>query len=150
MATTSLAHPVHETTYCREERAGRLYAEHADEIRFDNGVWLVPSQNDATSVYEVMLGLRPSCECKDFEFNGRKGEPCKHIRSARLAQTAALEADPLRIDYPIEEKLLAAAEYALRWFEQWEAHADHDTDFGGEHAVMKKLRRAIRLAREEA
>ncbi len=31
-----------------------------------------------------------------------------------------------------------------------EEHADHDNDFGGEHAVMKKLGRAIRFAREEA
>jgi hypothetical protein len=149
LATTSLAHPAHEST-TREERGRRLFEEHGDEIRFEDGVWLVPSQSEGTSVYEVTLGLRASCECKDFEFNGRKGEPCKHIRCARLAQAAALEADPLRIDFPLEEELLAACEYALRWFEQWEEHADHEHDFGGEHSVMKHLRRAIRFAREEA
>jgi hypothetical protein len=52
-------------------------------------------------------------------------------------------AEDLRIDYPLEEELLAACEYALTWFEQWERHADHACDFGGEHAVMQKLRRAI-------
>ncbi len=58
--------------------------------------------------------------------------------------------DPLRIDYPAEEELLAATEYALRWFEAWEQHADHSNDYGGEHAVMKRLARAIRIARDEA
>ncbi len=58
--------------------------------------------------------------------------------------------EDLRIDYPVEEELLAAAEYALRWFEQWEEHANHEVnDFGREHAVMKKLGRAIGFAREE-
>ena len=39
--------------------------------------------------------------------------------------------------------MLYAAEYALQWFEDWEIHANHDNDFGGEYAVIKKLRRAI-------
>ena len=59
-------------------------------------------------------------------------------------------AHELRIDYPPEEELLAACEFALRWFEAWEEHAPQECAFGGEHAVMKKLRRAVQLAREEA
>jgi hypothetical protein len=46
-------------------------------------------------------------------------------------------------DYPVEEELLAACEYALEWFEDWSRHADHDYDFGGEYVVMQRLRRAI-------
>jgi len=54
----------------------------------------------------------------------------------------------LRISWPVEEELLAACEYSLEWFEAWERHAPDGCVFGGEHAVMKKLKRAIRLARE--
>jgi hypothetical protein len=47
-------------------------------------VWLVPSQRDATSVYEVTLGRRgESCECADFE---HRGESCKHIVAATIAR----------------------------------------------------------------
>jgi len=49
----------------------------------------------------------------------------------------------LKIEVPLEEELLAACECALEWFEQWDRHADHEHDFGGEYAVMQKLRRAI-------
>jgi hypothetical protein len=58
--------------------------------------------------------------------------------------------DTLRIDYPVKEELLAACEYALEWFEAWDQHAPDEYAFGGEYAVMKKLRRAVRLAWEEA
>ena len=51
-------------------------------------------------------------------------------------------------DYPVEEEPLAAAEYALGWFRDWETHADREHDFGGEYVVMKNLRRAVRLACE--
>ncbi len=147
MIDKSLARPAQESTV-RTDRGQRLYAEHAGEIRFEAklGVWLVPSCSDLSSVYEVTLGLRPSCECKDFECNGGH-ELCKHILAARLAEATRTHAD-LRIDFPIEEELLAACEYALEWFEAWEEHANHENDFGGEHAVMKRLRRSIRLARE--
>jgi hypothetical protein len=151
MANTSVARSGKEST-TRKDRGRKLFEEHGSEIRYDAklGVWLVPScSKEGTSVYEVTLGLRPSCECKDFEFNGHR-EPCKHIRAARLAQSAALEADPLRIDFPLEVELLCACEYALRWFEAWEEHANHEHDFGGEHSVIKRLRRAIGFAREEA
>jgi hypothetical protein len=126
-------------------RGQELYAEHAGEIRFEDGVWLVPSQHDTTSVYEVRLGRRgEDCECRDFE---RRHRSCKHVVAARIAE-AAHQDHGLYIDYPVEEELLAAVEYTLSWFEAWEEHACHDHDFGGEHAVMKKLRRAIRFAEE--
>lgn len=146
MATQSLAQPPHEPT-TRTDRGHRLYADHADAIRFERGVWLVPSEHALTSVYEVRLGRRRSCECKDFEFHGG-GEPCKHIHAATLAQADRADKD-LRIDYPVEEELLAACEHVLSWFEEWEEHADHAHDLGGEHDAMKRLRRAVRLAREE-
>jgi len=55
----------------RYERGIDLFEVYADEVRFrqDLGVWLVPSQNDHTSVYEVTLS-RPWCECADY---GRHG-----------------------------------------------------------------------------
>ncbi len=147
MIDKSLARPAQESTP-RTERGQKLYKEHADEIRFEAklGVWLVPSCSDLSRVYEVTLGLRPSCECKYFEYN-RSRKLCKHILGARLTEAARTHA-ALRIDFPIEEELLAACEYALEWFEAWDEHANHENDFGGEHAVMKRLRRSIRLARE--
>ena len=134
----SLARPAREST------------TRAEEFRFEAklGVWLGPSCSDLTSTYEVTLGLRPSCECEDFDYNGHR-KPCKHTLACRLAEADRTHAN-LRIDFPIEEELLAACEYALEWFEAWAVHANHENDFGGEHAVMKRLRRPIRLAREEA
>ena len=74
--------PAHPST--RELRGIALYEEHAEEIRFEQGVWLVPSQNDATSVYEVVIGRRgESCECVGFE---HRGESCKHIHAAAIAR----------------------------------------------------------------
>jgi len=70
----------------RELRGLALYREHQDQIRFDarDHVWLVPSQNDATSVYEVRLGRRESCECRDFS---RHGAACKHVFAATIARS---------------------------------------------------------------
>jgi hypothetical protein len=85
MATTSLPASREEAT-TRVQRGRDLYTEHADEIRFDSveKVWLVPSQHDGTSVYEVVLGRRSeSCECRDFEF---RGGSCKHILAATIAR----------------------------------------------------------------
>jgi hypothetical protein len=73
-------------TTTREQRGLELYREHADAIRFDAAerVWLVPSQHDSTSVYEVTLGRRgESCECRD---HGRRGATCKHIVAATIAR----------------------------------------------------------------
>ena len=56
MTKTTIAHPARPTT--REQRGLALYREHADEIRYDarERVWLVPSQSEGTSVYEVAIG----------------------------------------------------------------------------------------------
>jgi hypothetical protein len=84
MDTRSLAQPAPPST-TRVQRGRDLYTEHAAEIRFDSAdkVWLVPSQHDLTSVYEVVLGRRgESCECRDFEF---RGLACKHILAATIA-----------------------------------------------------------------
>ena len=70
----------------RAERGRDLYADHADDIRFDSTekVWFVPSQHDGTSVYEGTLGRRGEfCECVDFE---HRGESCKHIHAATIAR----------------------------------------------------------------
>ena len=90
MAETTIAHPARPTTpeTTRELRGLALYREHADEIRYEPAerVWLVPSQHDATSLYEVTIGRRgESCECADFEFHGNE-QPCKHIIAATIAR----------------------------------------------------------------
>ena len=85
MIERSVAHPTRLTT--RELRGIALYEEHAEEIRFamDLGAWLVPSQrHGGTSVYEVRLGRRESCECRDF---GRRHESCKHVYAATIARS---------------------------------------------------------------
>jgi hypothetical protein len=55
MAKSIIAHPAQEST-TRIERGRKLYAEHGDQIWFDRRLrrWIVPSENDGTSVYEVM------------------------------------------------------------------------------------------------
>ncbi len=86
MTTTTIAQPSRPTT--REQRGLALYRDRTDQIRYDaqERVWLVPSQNDVTSVYEVTLGRRgESCECADFEFHGHEGA-CKHIVAATIAR----------------------------------------------------------------
>jgi hypothetical protein len=93
MATPSLAQPAHPSTTDLEHVSGiaarvlrgqKLYREHAEEIRFEDGVWFVPSQHDATSVYEVVIGRRGEfCECRDFEY---QGGGCKHVIAATIAK----------------------------------------------------------------
>jgi hypothetical protein len=69
----------------REQRGLQLYRDHAEEIVFEHGVWLVPSQHDVTSVYEVTLGRRgESCECRDWEFRGGQ---CAHVYAATVARS---------------------------------------------------------------
>jgi SWIM zinc finger len=83
MAKASVADSV-RTPETREQRGLQLWEDHADEITHENGVWLVPSQHDATSVYEVTIGRRgESCECEDFE---HRGQSCKHIHAATIAK----------------------------------------------------------------
>jgi len=48
-----------------------------------------------------------------------------------------------------QEELLAAANFAVRWFREREEHAPPDSEFGGEAEVEARLRRAIvRVTRE--
>jgi len=83
MANTSVQQPEQQST--RELRGLALYKEHGDEIEFENGAWLIPSQSALTSVYEVVLGRRgESCECKDFEFRGGQ---CIHVYAAVIARS---------------------------------------------------------------
>lgn len=101
MIGKSLARSAREST-TRTERGQQLYAERAEEFRFEAklGVWLVPSGSDLTSVYEVTLGLHPSCECKDFDYNGDLHHfCCKHIyaTAAADADLAEEQEDPLRL-----------------------------------------------------
>jgi hypothetical protein len=63
MATTESSASAHPAT--REQRGIRLYRDHVDDIRHEDGTWFVPSQHDATSVYEVVVGPSESCECED-------------------------------------------------------------------------------------
>jgi hypothetical protein len=78
MAKTIIAHPAQEPQ-TRIDRGRELYRHHSDEITFEGGIWFVPSQHDATSVYEVILGRRgDACECKDFEYRQPEGG-CLHI-----------------------------------------------------------------------
>jgi hypothetical protein len=69
-----------------EARGLALYQDHIDEIRFEQGVWLVPSQHDAASVYELTIGRRgESCECRDFAYRGGR-VACLHIHAATIAR----------------------------------------------------------------
>ncbi len=68
----------------RELRGLALYRDHAVEITFSEGVWLVPSLSEATTVYEVRLGTRgASCECRDHGF---RHLDCLHIHAATIAK----------------------------------------------------------------
>jgi hypothetical protein len=66
MAKSTIAQPGQEPQ-TRIERGRKLYAEHADEIWFDRRLrcWIVPSENDGTSVYEVILRRdEETCVCR--------------------------------------------------------------------------------------
>jgi len=82
MASISVQRDERQSTH--ELRGLALYEGHGSEITFEDGVWLVPSQHDATSVYEVTLGRRGEfCECADFE---HRGSSCKHVIAATIAR----------------------------------------------------------------
>jgi hypothetical protein len=92
LSNTTIGRSGQETTP-RVDRGRELYAEHADEIRFDEGVWLIPSQHDVVSVYEVVLGRQgESRECSDFDHHGLE-EVCKHIVAATLARAKTAPCD---------------------------------------------------------
>ena len=68
-----------------QETLRQLWEEHGSDIRFEDGIWCVPSQHDHTSVYEVTLGRRgESCECQDF---GYRGQSCKHVYPALVCRS---------------------------------------------------------------
>src|ERR687894_517307 len=89
MANATVHHPA-----TRIERGRALFEEHADQIWFCARIraWIVPSENDFTSVYEVRLGHEEECECRDFEIRHPEGG-CKHIVAATLrkAKTSRCE-----------------------------------------------------------
>ncbi len=73
----------------RPQRGIALYRDHADRIRFERGVWLVPSLSEETTVYEVRLGTRgASCECRD---HGHRHVDCLHIHAATIAKAKTRE-----------------------------------------------------------
>ncbi len=82
MTQQSLAQSARPST--RELRGIALYRDHADEIRFERGVWFVPSLSEATTVYEVRIGTKgASCECADHCY---RGVPCMHVHAATIAK----------------------------------------------------------------
>lgn len=100
----SLARPGQEST-TRVDRGRLLYAEHGNEITLEDGVWLVPSQHDLTSVYEVLLGRRGDvCECEDFGFHGHI-EPCKHITATTIARAKTFSCDGCGGRFPNRERV---------------------------------------------
>jgi hypothetical protein len=124
MATPSLAQPAHSSTPDLEHVSGvavrvlrgqKLYQEHAEEIRFEDGVWLVPSQHNATSIYEVHLGRRgESCECQDFE---HRGGSCKHVVAATIARAKTAPCVGCGRRFPHRELIEVQEDHQnLTWF----------------------------------
>jgi hypothetical protein len=102
VATTEFSASAQRPT-TRIERGRRLFAEHDSEIRFDpvEKVWLVPSQHDATSVYEVTLGRWGEfCECKDFEYRSPAGG-CVHIIAATIAKAKTFRCEGCGDRFPM-------------------------------------------------
>ena len=96
-------------------RGQDLYREHAADIRFEDGTWLVPSQHDATSVYEVTLGRRGEfCECRDFE---RRGSACKHVHAAQIARAKTARCAGCGARFPRREIVEVHEDHEnLTWF----------------------------------
>jgi hypothetical protein len=85
MASISVPASAREAT-TRELRGLALFREHGSEITYEDGVWYVPSQHGATSVYEVVIGRKgESCECADFKYRGGIFA-CLHIYAATIAR----------------------------------------------------------------
>jgi hypothetical protein len=83
MTTTTIPEAKRPAT--RELRGISLFEERGDEIRFERGVFLVPSLSEATTVYEVRIGTRgATCECRDHEF---RGVDCLHIHAATIVRS---------------------------------------------------------------
>ena len=85
MAPLSVQAPARDAT-TREQRGLDLYREYGHRITYADGTWFVPSQHDATGVYEVVLGRRgESCECIDYGYHGSSW-PCKHVYAAIICR----------------------------------------------------------------
>jgi hypothetical protein len=85
MANSSVARSGQDSTDKRVEQGRELFREHCVQFRHERDTWLVPSANDSVvGFYEVRLGSVEVCECVDFE---HRGESCKHIHAAALAQS---------------------------------------------------------------
>lgn len=111
MVKSSLAHPVP----ARVLRGQELYREHSGEICFEGSVWYVPSQHDATSVYEVLLGRRGEmCERADFE---HRGSTCKHIAAATIARAKTAPCVARGQRFPRREPVEVTEDHeSLTWF----------------------------------
>jgi hypothetical protein len=101
----------------RIERGRRLYEENADQIWFDGRLrcWIVPSENDLTSIYEVRLGREEECECTDFEIRHPEGG-CKHIVAATLRKSKTFRCEGCGDRFPNRE-MFEVPEGHLTFFE---------------------------------
>jgi hypothetical protein len=108
-----IAHPAQETQ-SRIERGRKLFQEHADSIWCRDGVWLIPSENDVTSVYEVHLGREETCECIDWQCRSPEGG-CKHIVAATLKRSKTFRCEGCGDRFPNCE-LFEAPEDHLAFF----------------------------------
>lgn len=62
------------------KKLGRFLASQ-NQIKKENGVWLVPSEND-NHKYEVRTGLKGRfCNCPDFE---QRNQACKHVYAVEI------------------------------------------------------------------
>jgi transposase len=63
----------------RQLKGLEIAARH--KLTYEGGVWLVPSQSNAGTIYRVTLGELLGCECDDFQL---RREACKHVIAAQL------------------------------------------------------------------
>ena|SRR5215211_3441707 len=114
MDALSVQAPVRDAT-TREQRGLDLYSEHGHRITCEDGVWLIPSQNGGTSVYEVTLGRRgESCECADHAFRNRS---CVHIFAATICRAKTSTCDSCRKRFPNREMVEVTEDHeSLTWF----------------------------------
>lgn len=93
------------TELLKERKEKGLQIATTQKVVEQNGVWLVPSQNDPRKTYKVVLSLTKStCTCEDFVGRGIR---CKHIFAVDIAITKTLNKDgsttitqTKRITYP--------------------------------------------------
>lgn len=108
MIDQTIAHPAPLSTTI-VERGRELYRQHSGEITFEDGVWLIPSQHDVTSVYEVRLGRNgEDCECEDFE---HRHQACKHIVCATIARAKSRQCAGCSKRYPHREIVEVAEDH---------------------------------------